>query len=98
MRKSKMKKLVTFFRKVMFGSLLTLATVVLIGAAAPKLWQGMLLAPTAEWSGHYGTNRDSYLAYNCWVQKQLIDGQGKVIAAMKKDIARLQLQDPNSLK
>lgn len=69
-------------------------------AAPPKFWAGMLRGPTAEWAGAYGTANESWLAYNTWVNIQLLDGQGAVIAEMKKELDALRavveaLPDPN---
>ncbi|MEE9365896.1 MAG: hypothetical protein V3W44_04330 [Dehalococcoidales bacterium] len=71
-----------------------------VAASPPKFWHGLLRTPTAEWAGAYGTGDTSTIAYNCWTNRQLVDGQGKVIAAMKKELDELKavvdtLPDPN---
>jgi len=65
-----------------------------LGAAKPpKFWRDLLakqIKPTQEWHELYGYGDTSWLAHNAWVQKQLLDGQGAVIASMKKDIDELR--------
>lgn len=73
------------------GILIGIVFCLCIGALPiPKFWQGLLRSPTPEWVGQYGTGAESYLAYNAWIDRQLIDAQAKVIAEMKKEIEELK--------
>ena len=74
-------------------------------AKPPKYWRDILqIKPTQEWFELYGYGDESWLAHDAWVSKQLLDGQGKVIAALKKEmealkvrVAVLEVGDPNNL-
>lgn len=84
----------------------TWATIVLslclslcFGAAAPKYWNDVLqVKPSTEWQKLYGWGDVAFLAHGQWVNRQLLDGQGAVIAAMKKEMdeikARLTALEP----
>lgn len=75
--------------------------VLCLGAAAPPTyWQDLLqVKPSTEWQKLYGYGEVSFLAHGQWVNRQLLDGQGKVIAAMKKEIEALKaVVDPNEAK
>ncbi len=54
-------------------------------ATPPKFWHKLLWTPNAEWIGAYGAGDISWLAFNSYTNTQLLNGQGEVIAAIKKD-------------
>ena len=78
-------------RRVVAGLVLIVAMVCFVmGATQKTYWQDLLLTPKQAWVELYGINPDSQLAYNVWIQKQLLDGQGKVIEGLKKEIEALK--------
>ena len=71
---------------------LCLVVSIAVGAAKPpKYWRDLLqIKPTTEWTELYGHGDESWLAYNAWIMKQLLDGQGEVISSMKKKMDELK--------
>ncbi len=79
-----------------------------LGAAnKPQFWQDVLqVKPTTAWQKLFGYGDVAFLAHGQWKNRQLLDGQGAVIAAMKKEMdamnARLTalepVVDPNEVK
>ncbi len=59
-------------------------------ASPPKFWQGLLRTPTAEWAGAYGTGDQSWLGFNCYENRRLVDAHTVILAAMMKELDELK--------
>ena len=69
------KTIVSFVMIAMFAMILPVSYAV--ATTVKKYWQDPLTKPQQWWSMAYGKTDDAQLAYNVWVNRQLVDALNK---------------------